>query len=66
MKCPKCNKSMKVIDSRMIGDRRIRRRYCADCQYDMFTAEQKMDYVEGMMIINDFYKKNWKQRKEDK
>lgn len=66
MKCPDCKNNTKVLDSRLIGDRRIRRRYCKKCGYEMYTSEQKMDYVEGMMLINNFYKKNWKSRKEDK
>lgn len=64
MKCPDCNNNLRVLDSRLIGAKQIRRRYCKKCGYEMYTCETKMDYIEGMMLINDFYKKNWHSRKE--
>ena len=56
MRCGKCGKMMKVIDSREGEGKRIRREYCAPCDYEIFTCEQKIDYVEGLTLINKFYK----------
>lgn len=64
MICPECKKSLRVLDTRVVGDKRIRRRYCKRCGYEMYTCEQKMDYLEGMRLINDFYKDNWRKKKE--
>lgn len=39
MKCPKCNSSTLVIDSRDIHDRIRRRRKCTECKYRFSTVE---------------------------
>lgn len=65
MKCPDCKNNTKVLDSRLIGDRRIRRRHCTQCEYEMYTSEQKIDYMEGVALMNKWYENYYAKKSKE-
>ena len=55
--CENCGcQNLNVVDTRYINGMIIRRRVCRSCNRAQYSKEIPIDYVEGLGIMNEYYK----------
>ncbi len=66
LKCPGCGSNTRVVDSRDSGKYLRRRRECYSCK-KRFTTYERVDDVQKLMEVLDYYRKNFpKDKRSDK
>lgn len=67
MLCPSCFGDTEIIDTRMVADRRRRRRVCLDCGERFSTTEATNDAwkKQGFQELNKYLEKEIQQKQQE-
>lgn len=61
MRCPYCGtEDMSTVkESRLIYNKRVRKRLCKYCHKQFFTEEYIIPYNDGLDLLSNYYRNNY-------